>query len=813
MVMAVMPSIIVLAVFTSPLTILTWNGLSTVGLTEESTGYRYFYSLRVLYTADERPWVPQGQVMTLVHMALQLLITAAGYPIIQLTPRMEIFAVIGACAAHLGSAIAAYWGLAPISKLWGRLAAVAVLTMAAFDSSLSRGYYFLVPDYHPWIFAVAFVSLGCTLRLAQVPWSGRSVPRWTLGLGLLAGVVVSLKVTLIVFAVPSVLLLLAQTKGRQSTLAAYVVIGAVIGVLTGGLFVLTTWLSYRGDVGATMRYFTLLAAFGSDIRAEPGPGFVAWYLSRLTQPQATWVVYVTLSAPLIMAASLPFAGPRLVTAACLPAFVISQMLLWKRDEPSTFVEVFLYAYLALVTWVIAVVAPEVTRAVQRAAISTQRANFATWHVRAGQLVLCALCLVVTVYAALPPVRSLLPSFREATEAQRELDALTDLGPGRVAILTLANAARPLTRDSAIYKGGTNIGETGLWGASPFVASLVPYRHYFVPSAGLETPINLASFTYVLFVSREPRGQLAATKAELAEVFGVPLLGFTCPVQAPVSGSIQVGCARRPDVRLEDDPGEIAFSHSSVALEAGGAVRWSSGPARPLRPGELSYVATTGEVWRNEADGEFVRMVGDAMQSAFVASMGAWNARARHPDGAWIRFEQPSWTPTVTLPRPINRNPSLRTQPDGSVRAWEPLSTENVSVERSRAGDPAQQVDGWLELRARAPGARVGVRTSFDRDELRDGPATAYVTVRAFSVGRVGARIGTAAPNAVTSVRQRLGDEEQSSLASGDWQRLVVRVEQEQLDGDRVALVIELKDARADDRLDVGSVEVYAGRLP
>ncbi|MGE3272822.1 MAG: hypothetical protein AB7P40_29060, partial [Chloroflexota bacterium] len=76
-----LPPVLMTAALLTPLLVLTLHGLSTVGFTEESTGYRYFYSLRYLYTPDERPWIPQGQTMTLVHMLLQLLLTALGFPI------------------------------------------------------------------------------------------------------------------------------------------------------------------------------------------------------------------------------------------------------------------------------------------------------------------------------------------------------------------------------------------------------------------------------------------------------------------------------------------------------------------------------------------------------------------------------------------------------------------------------------------------------------------------------------------------------------------------------------------------------------
>src|SRR3990167_8631772 len=48
--------------------VLNANGISQIGFNEESIGYRYFHSLRLLYGEHEFPWLPQGQLIGLIHM-------------------------------------------------------------------------------------------------------------------------------------------------------------------------------------------------------------------------------------------------------------------------------------------------------------------------------------------------------------------------------------------------------------------------------------------------------------------------------------------------------------------------------------------------------------------------------------------------------------------------------------------------------------------------------------------------------------------------------------------------------------------------
>jgi hypothetical protein len=62
-----------------------------IEINEERGGRRYFYSLRILYSDADRPWLPQGRMAGLTDHAIQLLLTAVGYPPTQLLPRIELW--------------------------------------------------------------------------------------------------------------------------------------------------------------------------------------------------------------------------------------------------------------------------------------------------------------------------------------------------------------------------------------------------------------------------------------------------------------------------------------------------------------------------------------------------------------------------------------------------------------------------------------------------------------------------------------------------------------------------------------------------
>src|SRR5919198_1245557 len=90
----VLAVVVVAAGWLYPLVSFALQGLSLSGMHDEATGFLYFYSLRRLYGVNDLPWLHSGQVPSLVHLALQLGLTAAGYPPTQLHPRLDIWTYV-----------------------------------------------------------------------------------------------------------------------------------------------------------------------------------------------------------------------------------------------------------------------------------------------------------------------------------------------------------------------------------------------------------------------------------------------------------------------------------------------------------------------------------------------------------------------------------------------------------------------------------------------------------------------------------------------------------------------------------------------
>src|SRR4029077_5663705 len=113
--------------------------------------------------------------------------------------------------------------------------------------------------------------------------------------------------------------------------------------------------------------------------------------------------------------------------------------------------------------------------------------------------------------------------------------------GLTVFLIPDNSYRPTTVDSAIFKGGSDIGSS-TWGDSPYVKSMFPDRWYYwglTPAAA--PPVNLARFQKLVFVSIPSFGGDKAALKYLYEIFGVTTEDFQCSVRVNFVYHVVVGC--------------------------------------------------------------------------------------------------------------------------------------------------------------------------------------------------------------------------------------------------------------------------------
>ncbi|MGE3271593.1 MAG: hypothetical protein AB7P40_22775 [Chloroflexota bacterium] len=803
----VLPGILVGTGLLLPLAILTVFGLSVVGLSEESTGYRYFYSLRTLYTPDERPRLPQGQLVTVAHMGLQLVLTALGYPPEQITPRIDLFALAGAALPHLATAAALTWAVLPLRSLAARTAVAGFVLMVATDGAYS-GFHLVIPDYYSWQHALGLASLGCCLRISDERW--QLTRGWMLGLGVLVGACLALKLTLVAFVVPPVLL----AVWRSASVRDRVRLLATIGGVGCAVLVVVTLLAYGGSLEAVARHVATLARFGAtqgDIQASPpGQAFGMQVLES-----ASPVLALSLVLPLVVAVSAIRRDCRALCLALLAGSVLSLAVAAARFLPTTLIEVGDLALLVGIVWLSRVGGPAIS------GLPWQQIWRRRQPLLAGRPAAALAALVILTlggWAAYQEAVSLVPAFQEAERIQHAVDQFVGESPGQTAILTLDNAHRPLTRDGAIFKGGTNSGESSLWGVSPYVQHLVPNRHYFLPSPELPDVIDTSPFSRLLFVSLEGPGRLDVTEHRLAETFGASLIGFECPLQEvrEIAGGIQYGCRRLPDGRIDEYHGEIAYVTENAVVAAGGPVERPAGPPRPLAPGEAVYSEATGEIWRLDGSGTFTRLVGSPGQETEIDAIGEWSERKQELTGMVAHFDGTRWNVGSEERHPVNKNATLRLREDGGLRGWDVLDREGVTVERSdtsAGGHGDDPEDGWLAVRSHEDGARVGLRTSVDASDLHGAPLIASVLVRGLGQGHLMVRLGNVTVGGAAASGPAPPSSAIERPETGSWQDVTLALPPEQVTADRIELVVELVGAQSGGGLDVQHAEILAGRFP
>jgi hypothetical protein len=514
------------AVLLVPLIWLALHHATLTGVDEESSGYRYFYSLRILYGMHERPWLPQGQLVGLVDMAIQIALTAMGFSPKQLAPRIDIFTYAAAATPIVLMLPALFWALQPLSVL-GRGIIVTTLIAVIFEARSMYGLWVVAtPDYVPWCGAVSLVAVGWLLRLTHAPVSA-SVSSG-LAIAVYAGLCAALKPSYVVFALPLFVLLMFRSR----TLPRAIALGSSFLGVAGITALAVTWLYYLGDLSAAASYFVRLNDFVKSIGNSTPP--LPWLRALLMHPFDA--VSLSLILPVLLTCSL-LLPRRQVTLGLLAGSLCSVYFAYQRFYPVTVVETNLYAYMAMVVWVVVVLKPWVSGFRSWPAVSAHRATMVTAVALMGFLIARA-GLEIKMFT-----RLVLPSFVTATRGAARVAAFVNKTPGRTVFLIPDNYYRLRTVDTAIFKGGSDIGSS-TWGDSPYVKHMFPKRwYYWGRTAAAAPPLDLHGFTKLVFVSIPLFGGDRAARKYLYEIFGVTTTGFDCSLHAVFADSDAVLCRR------------------------------------------------------------------------------------------------------------------------------------------------------------------------------------------------------------------------------------------------------------------------------
>lgn len=430
--------------------------------------------------------------MDLANRCIQLLLTAIGFRPDSLTPRIDVF---GYSAIELGYLLAAggFLLVTRVARSWLEVTVLGMIVLTPyFDPGIWGFNVLLQPDYPNWIVAIMLVTTWA------IVWSSKRYEiQWSLAdfliVTCLTAVALATKATLVVY--PASLALTLISTRRNFLRSLLLTLCSAICGLMGWLFILLAYFRFR--IPLVGQFFHDELKFGSSVR--PSLPYLNWLQQSLHS--ADWLLKVDLILPAGLVALLAF--PRIRSKAGTISGLIAGSLayhaaLYFRYQPITWFEATAYSVSCVVV-------------VLLIGIDRPKARSTTL----GYVFLALLSASVSYGGYRYILRDYRVYLTNLTAAQSQASTTLKIFDDRIAFLLPDNSYRPLTVDSAIWKGGSNILDGNRFGASPLVKSMFPCRAYFSesPEWYQASPQDLKRFKAIVFTIRvgidpPPADQLA-----------------------------------------------------------------------------------------------------------------------------------------------------------------------------------------------------------------------------------------------------------------------------------------------------------------
>lgn len=696
-------AIVILLLIPWPLWLLLSQGFTITGFAEESTGYRYFYSLRLLYGDHERPLLPQGHLVGLIHMGIQVLLTVLGYPPTQLFPRVDIWAYTAALLPFAATAAAYVWAVRPLPGP-GRLGVALLLLVDIYQIRTSTFWHLLQPDYYTWVHAVAMLTIGLLLRLAE-----RAAPvrlRDAVVAGLFAGACLSVKVTWVTFPLAVTVLLLARTvwpvggdtapprtmsiRALVQSLLRAVGFAGVIAGLAVAVFFSVLLVYHQFDVAAVQEHLDQQSRFLG--QAAMPRSFEDWF----SQQMLAWppdVLALGAAAPAVLAVSVLALPRRWVSFALLPSAVAAILVAFQRSYTPTYVETSSYGMVVMVAWAATVLLPFIREIGVSCKLSSPRALLVSRMVGGFGVAALLFTSPIREMVAAPP--RLLASFAASTALTHRIEHFVNDSPGKTAFFILNNLHRPLTIHTALAKGGGSSVFDVTWGNSPLLNRMFPNEAFFF-DRGPGGPPDLAEFDRFVFGSAATptvtaQARIPETWKVLNDVYNVASLGFQCRLLEDQSHYSYlepvaiVGCERNPDRTWNGRSKEpVLMIPREAASEKLPVTVDRRGRTHELEPGDLIFSMVPNGIWRMGKGGEFSRLVAPEGTEVTVANAGPWDqVRKRYEGLKLIAGSHGRWQVQASNARAVNRSEHFDGSPDNPLGEgwWMSSGTETFTLER------------------------------------------------------------------------------------------------------------------------------------
>lgn len=476
---------------------------------EEAIGYRYFYSLRIVF-GHEHPWIPQGLTLGIFQHVLQLVLSVAGFPLDDTTTRINAFVGLNAI----------FWiGIAAwlLYKLCRELPNVAVgITLASFLYILANGqaaelYWYAYPDYPTVTLALAIGTTLWIWRMISAPDQRTLTTSRMILLSVFAGLAVGNKITNVVYPMTIGILFLLYDRRNFKSLATSGVLSLVVFWL-----VISFYYLRFGEIATYLRGLKMFV----ESQTQPSgmlafAGFFAQLLVRNWTDGLFLLPLVMLVAG-VMGALNPTFRPAL---ACLPGAAVIGYFMFQRFYSWSTIEAYLFVWTCWSMLILLSVSPRPRR----------------WGWALPLASAAAVCLVG--YDLARRSNSALQTFAAFEEAYVALDKA--IAGKQVLNLTAGNTYRVVSTFSSLCKGGTNIFNPR-WGDSLFFLRTFPaYSCEVIPGS----QVDLGKADAIIFRRLEPDDLEHAIQRN-ESYFSVSLDEFSCSAALPVPSGDFVACFRK-----------------------------------------------------------------------------------------------------------------------------------------------------------------------------------------------------------------------------------------------------------------------------
>lgn len=493
-----LPGVVLIVMLSIPLVFFLLQNIYIFGVGEESIGYRYFYSLRIVYENIPSPTLPQGHLLTDVHCLIQYLLTFFGYPINNLNERMYMFSYMACAFSLITIFISFIWALKPINNYLVKLILTLLLVCNAYHLRNGAGYHLILPDYTILSLTVALLFLGFAVREIQDP---KYILNWIL-FALYSAMCFTLKINYLLLPIMLFMIQL-QSLNIRKILELSLKVSVAFILLSSVVFL----VYYKGNISSTIKHF-LLSTYTS-YSAKGNVTFWSWSLDTIFSHGFDGTTLIVLT-PYILLLGLFIKDKRKYTFPLLIGAWINYIISFQRPYPPTFAEASNFSIIICTVWICALMHNKVILA-QIKAKSTV--------VKIG-VVAVLLCLAINEIADFFNI--FIPAYKDSKVATEQLNSYLDSIQGNTLYIIPSNNHRPATIDSTIYKGGLNL-ENARWPQSKLVASFNTGKHYLVASK--DDTINLELYEKIIYVAS--KGGEFQQRIQIYEQFGINLDDYSC----------------------------------------------------------------------------------------------------------------------------------------------------------------------------------------------------------------------------------------------------------------------------------------------